>query len=1197
DETAKASVLVSASAVSVRGTASYKFVLDGGEPRTVEAAGAGILKLEGLASGRHTITAVAVDSFGVESPQIKRNFRVVGDAPVISVGSIVRRDAKEDFRPGLGVAIESGTRYEGHVKAPNGLSSVEINVAGRAAVRASVKKETPTDFSFSIPLPVDLPFDRIDLSFKALDRAGFTADATTFFHRVSSVPASGVFEAPGLYLADRRVLGSEAIRVGDDLPFRLRFLGRPIASVVLDPPTGLLSAVAEGQTVVLSSVSDGSVGPTTVKLRDADGDEFTWGPYSFEIHRSDPKLEITSPAPDGWYREKTAFSALVSDSAGESVLSYSPDGTTWLPIAAEKKDNAVDSAGTKATTVDLPLDGPDGGVLLRFRASNASGRTVIVERVVNKDTATPVGSVVAPRSTDAVNGRTTLASRFTDAGKLASVEFSLDGKTWEKAERIDFVSRLVDYSAGTEPPSPLFRATDAAGNVVTLSPAFIPDVKADKPRTLVQLPEEGEVLRSDFAVSGAAFDDDAVAAVHYRFDGGEWKRLALEGNGFSIPVAFASESDNEHTVEVYAEDIYGVTGDLSARKYRVSKEEPKASIAAPRMDMTVRGILEIRGAATDANGIGEVELSFDNAATFNRAIQLPSADPTVVEWSYRLDTRILKDGLHSMYVRPKDAYETDGFFASLVSVDNTPPELSLDLPLDGAVANGKIELSGRATDTRALGSLSAVVYPLGASSTSERRFDLDLAPVVSRTLDLAGLSDGSYGLRLVAVDKAGNKTVVTRDFSLKAGAREEFVALSSPVSGERLAGKLRVQGRLRSPARVSSVTVLVDGADFLSVKPDKNGWFSADLVGSTDTLPIAAGRRSIEVRFLNDEGKVVTSGPVEVDFASEGPWVLGDSWAPGSYIPYRPYLSGTAGWTTAPATQGADAAAARAAAAEKRGREVVSVEVSVDNGRTFTPASGRDKWRFRLETQGFPEGTLPVLARAHFRNGEIANSKLYLNLDKTTPKVTIVSPGEGGRFNGKIDVSGVASDDVELVSVSLAFRDGNKAGYELPSFIQGMYVDAHILGEPSYEIGAGFTFFGDNVKLQFAYGYTPDIFLGQDRGRFHGNVFSAKLLANLFSFPFAFWLGPDWEFLSANFAIGANFSYFTQTQSTTLGTSSGTVIGAVIGQIEFPKMKFKNLSMFRSYSFYVEGQAWFVSAELDGGVKPAIAMGLRVGIF
>jgi len=58
-----------------------------------------------------------------------------------------------------------------------------------------------------------------------------------------------------------------------------------------------------------------------------------------------------------------------------------------------------------------------------------------------------------------------------------------------------------------------------------------------------------------------------------------------------------------------------------------------------------------------------------------------------------------------------------------------------------------------------------------------------------------------------------------------------------------------------------------------------------------------------------------------------------------------------------------------------------------------------------------------------------------------------------------------------------------------------------------------------------------------------------------------------------------------------------TVIGAVVGQIEFPKMKFKNLSMFRSYSFYVEGQAWFVSAELDGGVKPAIAMGLRVGIF
>jgi hypothetical protein len=276
------------------------------------------------------------------------------------------------------------------------------------------------------------------------------------------------------------------------------------------------------------------------------------------------------------------------------------------------------------------------------------------------------------------------------------------------------------------------------------------------------------------------------------------------------------------------------------------------------------------------------------------------------------------------------------------------------------------------------------------------------------------------------------------------------------------------------------------------------------------------------------------------------------------------------------------------------------VEVSLDNGRTFQQASGTKKWRFRLETQDYPAGLFPAVIRARFRNGESAVSKIILNLDKTPPAVSIMSPVEGGRFNDKLAVSGTAKDDKELVSVKLALRDGDKAGYELPSFIQGLYLDAHYFGEPVVEVGAGLTFFDDNVKLQFAYGYTPTTFLGQDRGRFHGNVYSAKLLANILAFPFAFWLGPDWDFLSANLAVGANFSYFSETQTTVVSeekSSSGIVIGAVLGQFEFPKISLKRLSIFRSYSFYVEGQAWFVSAELDGGIKPSITLGVRTSVF
>lgn len=1186
DETAKGSLVVSASAAAERGIASYRFSLDGAEARTVESAGIGLLSLEGLAPGRHSLSVVAVDSFGLESVPVRRSFRVVGDAPSLSLS--------EGFRPGAALVVDSTTRIEGRAEAPNGLYGVSLSLPGREPVWARVSKESGSAYAFSVALPQNLPFEKTEFTLKAQDSAGLSTETSSFLYRVAAAPASGVYEAPGLYASDPRLPASAEtpIRIADSEPMRLRFIGRPLASVALDPPREGLSASIDGSSVVFAALSDGTFGPTSVKARDVDGDEFSWGPYSFAVCRSDPVLDLAEPRGDGWYQVSAPVEASASSAAGLPRLTFSLDGVDWRPFP----DAAADPATGKTRSPALPLDAPDGGILLRFRAESVSGRAVAAERVVNKDTAAPSGTVVAPRPTDAVNGRTTIAARFADSGKLASVEFSVDGENWEKAETPEAVSRQVDFSA-SRTPTPRFRAVDAAGNVFTLDREFNPDVAADKPRTLVQLPQEGEVVRADFSVSGAAFDDDGVAAVHYRLDGGEWVRLPLEGNGFSIPVDFSGAADNEHRVEVYAEDIYGVIGEIAARGYRVSREEPKAAIAEPKLESTVRGVVEIRGGATDANGIGTVELSFDNAVGYNRAVLEKTEDQGASAWKYRLDTRILKDGLHSVYVRPRDAYGTDGFFASLLSVDNTPPELTLDLPLDGETADGKIMLSGRAADARGLGSLFVDIYPLSASGSPERRFALDQAEtVISKGLDLGAFADGSYGLRLVAVDKAGNQTTVTRDFSIKAGSRVEYISLASPVAGERLSGMFRVQGRVKSPARVSSVSVIVDGADFVSAVPDKNGWFSADLSGVGER-PLGAGSHVLEVRFVNDQGKVVASGPVDIEFNGEGPWTLADSFMPGSYVPYRPYLSGTAGWTSAEAPAPADAAAVRRSAEERRGREVLSVEVSVDNGRTFAPASGRSKWRYRLETQNFSEGSLPVIVRARFRNGEIAASKLYLNLDKTPPKVSIISPGEAGRFNGKISVSGIASDDVELSSVSLALRDGDKAGYELPSFIQGMYLDAHLFGEPTYEVGAGFTFFGDNVKLQFAYGFTPETFLGQDRGRFHGNVLSAKLLANIFSFPFAFWLGPDWEFLSANLAVGANFSYFSETQSTSIGESSGIVIGAVVTQIEFPKLKFKNWAMFRSYSFYLEGQAWFVSAELDGGIKPSITMGLRVGIF
>lgn len=1200
-----------ASASASAGVASLQVSVDGGEAVAHEGVFAASALPDGLAAGPHALTVVAVDAYGRRSAPLKRSFRVLGPAPAPSSPVLRGKAGATPFEAGGAYVLGADAAIAGTLVSANGLPAVEARFsdsgsASRPPVKAAVKKEADGGYSYSVPVPADLGFDRVsyELSFK--DPAGLSSTRSGFFFRVAE-PAAGSSMEDGLRTSDPRASaatgGGRAVAFSDDEPLVLRMVGRPLVSVRLDPPTELVSAElsGDGRFVRIAPRSDGIGSPVAVFVRDADGDEFSWGPVSFSVSRADPALSVRFPAPGSWHRGAVPLDLSASSAAGPVSVEASLDGVSWKSLVLDP----VEDRAARIGLFEAPAE--DGPVLLRLRATDPAGRSTTSAVPFVKDSAPPSARAVLPPAGESVNGRVTAAAVFADALSLGAIEFSDDdGATWSAADpvppasssgaapaaaqvRIRSGARTADYGLPGAPASLRFRARDAAGNVAEIAATPVVDPEADKPRVAVQLPEEGEVLRRDFEVSGTAFDDDGIAAVFFSLDGAEPVRLPASGASFAIPFALATVGDNEHVVELYAEDVYGVRGDPVSRRFRVSTEEPKATFSSPSLDTTVRGVVDVKGTASDANGVAGLLLSFNNAVGFNAAEGSEA-------WSYRLDTRDLKDGLHSLYLRPSDAYGTEAFYASLVSVDNTPPVVELDLPADGAVTSTKLVLSGRASDSRELESCRAFVFRRGAAEAAavEKEFALGLDPVVAATLDLSGLADGEYGVRLVARDRAGNESMASRDFVLRAAWRDEGIRIACPVRGERLSGLLRIQGRLRSPALPSSVAVFMDGRDVASGKPDKAGWFSVDL----DPALVGKGRRVLEARFIADDGRVVASEPVAVDFDPEGPWVASDAFAPGAFVPGRPWLGGTAGWTAGASyavpegLSGKELAAARKAADEaRRGREVARVEVSFDNGRTFQPAAGTSKWKFRLETQDYPEGPLPLVLRALYRDGSSSSSRLLLNLDKTPPEVAILAPAEGTRVNSALNVFGTASDDVELSSVELALRDGDKAGYKLPSFIEGLYLDGSWLGGTLYNAGAGLTFFDDNVKLQAMYGFTPENYDDKPQ-RFYGDVFSAKLLANVFAFPFSYAFGPDWNFLSANVAVGANFSYFTQTAS-----GKALFLSAVVAQLEFPKLTLEAWPAFSSYSLYTEFQAWFISAEIGGGIEPRMSFGLRTSVF
>jgi hypothetical protein len=1190
--------LVFLSATAASGVSSFSLVLDGAPPRLIESSGAAVLELPALAVGSRVTVVSAQGLAGAASPGARNNVLVAGAGPRIRVEALVGKDGRREFAGSGALILPVDARLSGTVDAPNDLASLSISMAGGNPIPVSARKAAAGGFTFEAALPQNLPPELFEFILVAVDKAGNEDSYAGSFYRVLPAPLAGLNDEEGLRFNDVRLLGSagDAIRVQlyDDKPMLGRFVGRPLESIELDNPGSVVSVRFDGPLVSLVPGDEGISGPLILKALTIDGDEFTWGPFIAIHDRGLPGLQVLAPLADAWVQDRVRIEVTASDANGISTVEVSTGNSGWTslvaggPVGESIEDaapgaapaatpTAVLAGGTSVYRAELDLGSlPEGGVFLTIRATDAAGR--ISESVVgvSKDVTPPVIRLSAPATGDNPNGRTTVAALVSDAGSLALLELSLAGEDFLPAPLGTVISAVAELTGDPEEPPPIaFRATDRAGNVAELVPVFDVDPVADLPRAVIQAPREGELVRSDFAVSGVVFDDDGAAAAHYRLNDGEWTRVELQGSSFSIPFVLTEVGDNEHVVEVYGEDLYGVTGETVSVRFKISTAEPVGFMESPSLEDTVRGVVMITGTASDENGIAEVHISFDNAVSFHRA-------DGAENWSYPLDTRILSDGTRSIIIRTLDAYGVEGISAGIMTADNVPPTVAMDVPGDGENIFKTLAISGRVGDTTAIAEVYAELLGIG-STEPVKQMDLGDSAVVQADMDVSGLPAGNYILRLGARDRAANETFITRELVIHEERPGLSLDIRLPVSGEKVTGKLLVAGRFAGVKYPATVTILADGAEIGSAEADNTGYYFAAI--AEDRLP-ADGPLVLSARAFDPEGNPVRSRGIPLEWARTGPWATVESLGFGDYIPYRPFLAGRAGWI------GELPSDPKEAKVVLKARTPSRVEVSLDDGRSFAAARGGQDWRFRLETQDYPEGGLFPIVRVRYGDGSVAVVRTVLGLDKTLPKIEVLDPVEGALFDNLIPVSGTAWDDRGLADLSVYLRAGDKAGYELPSFIQGLYLDTHFLGASYWDIGVGLTFFDDAVKLQFQIGGAPPVTEDPNSIRFGGTVYGIKLLASLARLPFGFLLGPDWDFLSAEAMVGANFSYFSESVS-----GDGLVIAAVVAQLEFPKVTIKEWSFLRTYSFYTEAQFWSVSSDVQSGVIPRLSFGLRFGLF
>jgi len=1281
----KLGIVVKGTVTDIEGAASVFYSLDGTPAVEIPCNGYFQFIIPAPAEGTHSLDVWAKDITGVIGNKTQVKGIVVSNA-VIQPGitSFTWLEGKikkvDNFYTGMKVKYVAKMTMEVSFKAAAAPASATITFGDLSPIPVKLAGSKDV-FTASVPVPSLSEDGLLEIILTAVDRQGriFTYSEFVFVNNQTI----SLDDEPQPFIASNNTFrwvrqttlndGRILLKEGETL---MGISSVPVNNVTFQSGgagANLLSLdVDQNGRVLLTTVNEGETGQLTLKL-EVDGGTFTSSPFRVISDTTGPVITLQNIDNYKWVKTSVPVAVNITSKNKVSSVEVSFDmGENWQNFltAAEVASLRVPVNSNFTKTLDLSAI-EDGSINILIRAANESGLDAVENFSVLKDTQAPQAQTIMPIAEAGVNGTIRMAFAVEEMGAIQSISYQrtvttparpatpavaaapgrpavaaipavpatttnvvkeiFNDSQWEKDYAPRFFEVLMDSINMPLDKSMRFIFTDKAGNSSELgSWLFVIDQEMDVPIVQIVLPLENEVITNDFIVSGVMFDDDGVQKYQWRIDNNPWQIEEAE-YGFSIPVALSTLTDNEHTISVFAEDIFGVKSQPVTRVFRVSLNEPTATMTYPLYDTVLKEGIEIKGTASDKNGIREVKVSVDNGNSFNIVKGTYGTAAETIQWSYQFNSTIIRDGPHVVFIRVYDRYDIPATYAFMINIDNTQPEIILDSPGDGSISVGNISVMGRVLDPNLkevsieLRSLDGFTIPANL-----RLRKLELNSMIRENIDIAAMADGQYNVAIIATDRAGNTTRLSRNVQMARQTYKNYIEILYPLENEETSGEFNLYGFAGGANPAGTVTLRINGIDIDTAHVDDSGYYAFKMNGEN----LNTGNNTITVTSNFGGPTLVTSRGYNLIYRDGGPWVTIDSFKFAEFAYERPYLYGRTGYILSEQDRELlrDKSTDKAVRARILAKTPDFTEISFDNGRTFImtskSAAKNIDYRYRLEDGEMAEGYHYIIVRTTMKNGEYALTRMLVQVDKTKPEIRLISPEAGSRYNQTIAYSASASDDIELVSLTYHLRTGDKAAYEVPGFLQGLYFEGVIppfirqiavlnnwewippsmpfAGGATYtDFGFGLSFFDDNVKIQGQYGFiTQDLYDalgGEGAVRYGGQVAGIKILANVYTLPLGSLWGPDFDWLYASFSIGANFSLFDVGKEGYTQSGTSTFLSALLLQIEFPKATIPKRKFLRTFSLFTEGQLWFVptdvKAELLDIMIPHIIMGLRVYIF
>ncbi len=787
---------------------------------------------------------------------------------------------------------------------------------------------------------------------------------------------SGQPAASGINLATLQVLIDGADRTS-------LFAKRPNEATA-DLPASL--ALTQGPHTVTASIKDntGNIGQATAQ---------------FQVDTTAPTLAIAQPAAGSFLNNRTAQVQLTySDNFALNLASLKAtvNGTDSTALFTKT------ATGATATLSGLPL----GGNTIVAGISDQAGNPATASIAFNVDTTPPVITIVHPAA-GSIHGAASVdyLLQYSDDQAIDpnTLVVTVDGSPLAVTPGATNASGTFTLANGT---GHVLTASikDKAGNPATASSTFTVDTSV--PAVHIVLPVANSALNNPTPPFQVQYNESIsgvnTATFKASVDGSDVTSLFTVGSGSASATLQTPLADGTHLFAAQIASDAGNVGQASSQVL-IDTIKPQLTIVSPTGAVNSATPVALAQYSDSGSGIDttSVHMTLDGVdVTGTFAASASSATGTLGSGAS------LSESTHQLAVTVADKAGNVAQASSSFLVDVTPPAASFSSPVNNSfINNPQPAITLTYSDSGSGVNTNSIHLFLQQGSTAETEITSLFAFVAgqgSGTIPAASaLTPGTYHLRALVVDNAGNQTTATSAFvvdtapptyTIVAPPANAFLNTATPTFTVTYTDD-------SSGVDTAKFALLVDGVD-------RTNRLTVTATGASGTLQasdaLADGTHQISVTVLDRAGN--TAPVVPQSF-------LVDTIRPTLTITTPAAASFTNNNHTPIAVTYSDSGS---------GIDVTSFQVLIDGVDHTAEFTATATWASGATTAALLDGAHNITVNIKDLAGNLTAATTPFTVDTVPPQITILQPPDGIFTNAfSITVSGTVTD-IAPVTITVA---------------------------------------------------------------------------------------------------------------------------------------------------------------------------------